>query len=534
MQGLIDKVYSELKGAWRFRRYALIVAWAACMVGWLVVYILPDQFTAFARVNVDTRTALGPLLEGIAVRQDVEAQLNLMRQALLGRANLDKVATQVGLDRKAVTPEDRDELITGISERITLALEPPTVRDSRIPNTLYRITYEDHDRQAALKVVDTLLNSFVEDTMSSSGTASAQRFLREQIADYNRRLADAENLLADFKKRNFGLVPGAQGDHFSRLTTETQEVKRLQGALGIALSRKAELQRQLRGESVYVPGGTSGSARSASSSNAQASPDTTARIQETQARLDDMLLRFTEKHPDVLAARETLKQLQARQTEEIAALKRGDLGAAAMSGASSNPVYQNIMMQLNQVDVQIAEIGVELRDHRRNEAELRQMVDTAPEIEAEYARLTRDYDVIKTQYNNLLERLERAKVSGDADQTGVIRFNIVDPPTVAFKPTFPNRPLLLSVVLVLGLALGGGVAYLMHLIKPVFSSESALIERTGLPVLGVVTRTWVDKYRAQMRAGLMRYAVASGLLVVLFAAVLFAQEGASAFLRKFI
>ena len=110
MQGLIDTVYAELKGAWRFRRYALIAAWAACMIGWLVVYVLPDQFTSYARVNVDTKTALGPLLEGIAVRQDVESQLNLMRQALLGRANLDKVATQVGLDRKAVTPEDRDEL----------------------------------------------------------------------------------------------------------------------------------------------------------------------------------------------------------------------------------------------------------------------------------------------------------------------------------------------------------------------------------------------------------------------------------------
>jgi polysaccharide chain length determinant protein (PEP-CTERM system associated) len=535
MQGLLDKIYSELKGAWRFRRYALIAAWAACMLGWFVVYVIPDQFTSYARVNVDTRTALGPLLEGIAVRQDVEAQLNLMRQALLGRANLDKVATQVGLDRKAVTPEDRDELITGISERITIALETPTIRDPRIPNTLYRIAYEDNDRQNALKVVDTLLNSFVEDTMSSSGTASAQRFLREQIADYDRRLADAENRLAEFKKKNFGLVPGAQGDHFSRLTTETQEVKRLQGALGIAMSRKAELQRQLRGESVYVPSsGVSGSSRSSAGSNAQGAPDTTARIQEAQARLDDMLLRFTDKHPDVVAARETIKQLQVRQAEEIAALKRGDPGAAAMSGASSNPVYQNILMQLNQVDVQIAEINVELRNRRSNETELRQMVDTAPEVEAEYARLTRDYDVTKSQYNNLLERLEKARVSGDAEQTGVIRFNIVDPPTVAFTPTFPNRPILLTVVLLVGLAVGGSVAYLMHLIRPVFSSENALIERTGLPVLGVVTRTWVEKYRAQMRAGLMRYAVASGLLVFAFVAVLLAQEGASAFLRKFI
>ena len=534
MQGAIDSILSELRGAWRFRRYALVTAWAVCILGWLVVYLIPNRYEAYARVNVDTRTALRPLLEGIAVSQDVESQLNLMKQSLLGRANLDKVASKVGLDANAVTPAERDALITGLSTRIGISLEAPTVRDPRIPNTLYRISFQDSERATALKVVDVLLNAFVEDTMGASGNVSAQRFLREQIADYDRRLADAEARLAEFKKKNFGLVPGAQGDHFSRLTSETQEVKRIEGALDIAQSRRGELTRQLHGETPYVAPAlpAPGMPRAP---NAQGAPqDTAGRIAETQARLDDMLLRYTEKHPDVIAARETLKQLRVRQEEELAALKRGDAGTAAVTGASSNPVYQNIQLQLNQVDVQIAELRVELADHKRNEAELRKLVDTAPEVEAEYARLTRDYDVTKTQYNALLERLERARVSGDAEQTGVVRFNVVDPPTASFKPAFPNRPLLLAAVLFVGLAIGGGVAYLMHMLKPVFSSEHALAERTGLPVIGTVTRTWVDKYRRQVRAGLLRYSMAAGLLFVLFIVVVIAQESGSQLLRHYL
>ena len=85
MHGLIETILTELRGAWRFRRHALVVAWAVCVAGWLVVYLIPDQYQAYARVNVDTRTALRPLLEGIAVSQDVEAKLNLMKQQLLGR-----------------------------------------------------------------------------------------------------------------------------------------------------------------------------------------------------------------------------------------------------------------------------------------------------------------------------------------------------------------------------------------------------------------------------------------------------------------
>ena len=536
MQQVVEKVMSELRGAWRFRRYALGVAWGVCAIGWFAVYALPDRYEAHARVNVDTRTALREQLQGIAIEQNVEMQLNLVRQQLLGRANLDKVASKVGLDSGVVTPQQRDSLITSLSSRIALTLEPATVRDPRIPNTLFRITYSDENRQTAQRVVDVLLNSFVEDTMGSeqNGSESAQRFLREQIADYDRRLADAEQRLAEFKKRNFGLVPGAEGDHFARLTTETQEVRRLEAAIGVATSRRAELQRQLRGETPFViptPGAGSTGGRGPGEGGAQ---DTSSRIQETQARLDDMLLRFTDRHPDVVAAREVLAQLQQRQKEEIAALRRGDPGAARVAGASSNPLYQGIQTGLNQVDVELAALRVELANHQRNAASLRALVDTAPEVEAEYARLTRDYDVTKTQYNELLARLERSRVSRDAEQTGVVAFNIVDPPTVGFQPTFPNRPLFLTAVLFVALGLGGGIAYLLHLLRPVFSSDRSLAELTGLPVLGVVTRTWVEKYRTQLRGGLMRYAIVSGALLVTFVVVVAAQAPMSRLLRAYL
>lgn len=513
MQELIDKIWTELKGVWRFRRYALMTAWGVCLLGWAVVLMLPETYESQARVNVDTRTALRPLLQGIAVEPDVESQLNLVRQTLLGRANLEKVARQVGLDVTARTPAERDALLTDLTSRIQIGLEAPTVRDPRIPNTLYRITYRDNTRDKAIAVVDVLLNSFVEGTMGSerAGTASAQKFLREQLADYDRRLAEAETRLADFKKKNVGLVPGEQGDYFSRLDTELREINRIQAALAVANSRRTELQRQLRGEIPFVPPAEG----TTPNRNADGGPqDTATRIQETQARLDDMLLRFTDKHPDVIATRETLEQLRERQREELAALKRGDIGAAAVAGASSNPVYQTIQLQLNQTEVEMAALRGELAEHRRNEADLRAVIDSVPEVEAEFARLTRDYDVTKTQYNNLLERLERARVSGGAEETGVAKFNIVDPPSAGFQPLFPNRPLLIIVVLLLGLGVGAGIAYLLHLLKPVFDDTRTLGDITGLPVLGAVSRIWTERQQTELRHGLWRYSAASGLLLI--------------------
>jgi len=534
MQALIEQVLNELRGAWRFRRYALAVAWGLCLFGWFVVYAIPDTYQSNARVNVDTRTALRSVVDGLVVNVDVESQLNLVRQTLLGRANLEKVAQEVGLDTTARTGPEREALLNSIISRIEIALEPPMTRDPRIPNTLFRITFTDHDRATAMKVVDVLLNSFVEDTIGSdrTGTASAQRFLREQLSEYGRRLAEAESQLAEFKKKNVGLVPGDEGGYFERLTTEMQEVKRLQGALTVANSRRVELQRQLRGETPFVPPteGINGGGRTQQGSG-NGPQDTSARIQETQARVDDLLLKYTERHPEVIATKETLEALRARQREELAALRRGDAGAAAVANASSNPVYQNIQTQLNQADVELAALRSQLGDRQRNEADLRRLVDTAPEVEAEYSRLTRDYTVTKTQYNALLERLERARLSGDAEQTGVVKFNIVDPPNAGLQPIFPNRPLLLFVVLVLGIAAGCGVAYLMHMLRPVFANSRSLADLTGLPVLGTVTRSWVEKYRAQLRGGLLRYSIASALLFVVFIVVVVAQQPGSRLIR---
>lgn len=533
MQELLEKVLLELKGAWRFRLYAIAIAWGICLVGWLVVLSLKDVYQSQARVNVDTRTALRTVVQGIAVEQDVESQLNLVRQSLLGRANLEKVAKAVGLDAGVQTPQQMDAVLSGLSERIQIELEPPTIRDPRIPNTLYRITYKDHDQQAALKVVEVLLNSFVEGAMGgeNSGTKSAELFLREQLAEYGSRLAEAEGRLAAFKKENIGLLPGNEGGHFQRLQDEIQEIKRLESALAVAMSRRSELSRQLSGEMPYVPTET---AANSNIPGVPAAQDTASRIKETRARLDDLLLRFTEKHPDVIATRETLDQLLERQAQELAALKRGDASVAAVAGASTNPIYQNILLQLNQVDVEIAALRGQIADRRRNEAELRRLLDTAPEVEAEYTRLTRDYDVTRAQYNALLERLERARLSQDAEQTGVVKFNIVDPPAVGFSPVFPHRPLFILAVFAVAVGAGCAVAYLMHLLKPVFPSTRVLADVTGLPVLGAVSHMWADEHRAQVRSTFLRYSAASGLLFVLLVVLVVAQQPASKFLQSML
>jgi polysaccharide chain length determinant protein (PEP-CTERM system associated) len=514
MQELFRQLQEYTRGMWRFRRWAVLVAWTICVAGWLVVLALPPVYEATSRVYVDTTAVLRPLLQGIAVEQDVQAQLNYVRQVMLSRPQLERVARETDLDLRATNEAEKEEVIETLRENLTI--NNASSRSSRDQSSLYTITTRDSDPQKALKVVQTLVNSFVEDSLGGKRTGAdvAQRFLRQQIDDYDKRLADAENRLADFKKRNIGLVPGTRGDYFSRLQSETDGLQRVEEQLRLATQRRAELQRQLTGES-STKGGVAA---------ATATPESTQRIIAAQRRLDELSLTYTDKHPEVIAARETLEQLKTRQAEEVAALQSGQASQEVLAGMSSNPVFQQIQLQLNQTDVEIASLRSEINLRQQKIAGLRSMLDTAPEVEAEFARLNRDYDVIKGRYTELVARLERAQISDDAEQTGVVRFEVIDPPAVRLQPVAPERPRLLTMVLVGGLLAGIGVALLLHLMKPVFTSTRSLTEVTGVPVLGAVALTWVERYHTLRRGEVLRLTGAAAALVAVFAVVLAFQD----------
>ncbi|HEY8509285.1 MAG TPA: XrtA system polysaccharide chain length determinant, partial [Steroidobacteraceae bacterium] len=393
---------------------------------------------------------------------------------------------------------------------------------------LYIIKFQDHDREKSIEVVQKLLNAFVESALGDkrSGQETAQRFLNDQIAEYEKRLADAEQRLAEFKKTNIGLMPDSHGDYFGRMQQEILEADKVRTALAVAESRRAEIERQLEGEEPFLFGFDTGGISSALAS--QAGGDITYRIQALEKTLDELLLRFTEKHPEVIATRKQIDELRKRQEEELARVKAGGQATGSLSSSlKSNPVYQSLEIELKRTQVQIAELRQELARREARIADLRHKVNTVPEVEAELARLNRDYEVTRQRYLELVQRLETATISEQADRTGTVKFEIIEPPSAPLEPVAPNRPLLLLAVLFAGVVLGGGLAWLMNQLKPVFHTVRSLADITGLPVLAAVSRTWVDRHRRQRNMELLKFSGAALLLVLVFGMVLVLEQSGS-------
>jgi len=252
--------------------------------------------------------------------------------------------------------------------------------------------------------------------------------------------------------------------------------------------------------------------------------DTGSQIAQTQQKLDQLLLKYTDQHPDVMELRQTLRELKERQKAELEAANNGDLGAAAQLGLSANPVYQKLQEQSNQEEVDIASLQQDIADREKSIADLKARMGSAPQVEAEYAQLTRDTEVTRTQYNELLDRLNKARLGSQADATGIVKFEVIDPPVVKFEPVAPNRPLLIALALGVALALGIGTAYLLHLLRPVFVSSRQLAGVTGLPVIGAVSMAWLERHQARQRRRGVLYVGATLALLGFGVAVLLMES----------
>lgn len=524
MNELIQQLLDELRSTWRFRWLALVVAGLVSVALWLVVFSLPDTYTAEARMFVNTRTTLRSGLEGLAIERDAAAVLNKARQSLLADQQLQRIAQETGILANSVTNQKViEDVIADMKSRISFTDVSASDREEEraTAGRIYTMSYRDESRERALMVVTAMLDLLKAETLGGGqeGSATTREFLQARIEEYKRRLDESDEKLAEFKRRNVGLLPTEAGGYFAMLQTEKDAVKKAESDLSIAQQRRAEYEKQLRGivavtSTAVSPGAVPGSG------NNTGGTDTLSLMRDAQARLDELLLRFTEKHPEVIAARANIEALKQRRTAEIARIRSGDADAVAASGISSNPVYQSTLLALNNIDVEIAALRGQLYRHRSNVESLQRNAETAPFVEAEYAQLTRDNELNKKNYNALKESFEKNRIGEQADNTGPVEFKTVQPPTAELAPTFPPRLLFLVGALLLGVLAGAAVAYLMRLLQPVVTSVRDLTELTGLRVIGVVGAAFPGQIRARNRADARRLGLAAAALVAALVLVL--------------
>ncbi len=513
MEELLEQLSGIARGMWRFRWHGLIVAWAVAVIGGVVVWRMPDRYEATARIYVDTQSILRPLMSGLAVQPNVDQQLTMLSRTLISRPNVEKLIHMANLDLKNATSAEQEALIESLTRKLSIK---SVGRDN-----FYTLSYLDSNPEKARRVIQSLVSIFVESSLGASrqDTNSAKQFLDEQIKTYRAKLEDAEARLKEFRLRNIDLQSGDGKDIASRLGLMNTQLEEAKLQLREAETARDAARAQLAG--VKSPSSPAPAATATSEIQAAVStPEIDARIDAQRRHLDGLLQRFTDQHPEVLATRRLLTELEEQKKREIEELRHAASSGTVLGSANTSLAYQELTKLLASSEVQVASLRARVEEYSTRYAMAREALKNAPALEAEAAQLNRDYDIHKKNYEMLVSRRESATISGQLEDAGVAEFRLVDPPRVPSKPAAPNRLMLLPAVLVAALVLGVAVTFALSHLRPVFYQGGELRRKLELPLLGVVTLVLTDAQMRQERVDRMRFLGALGSLVVLLMAAM--------------
>jgi polysaccharide chain length determinant protein (PEP-CTERM system associated) len=519
MNDLRTEILTRLAIVWRRRWLTLIVVWVLCVVGWGAVFMLPNQYRSQALVYIDTDTLLGPLLKNLTVENDVEHQVPLIQRTLLSRPNLHKVAVATDMALDVSSPVDEVNLYERMERHALISAQS---------TNLFAISYTDANPTLARNVVQALISVLVDNSnvQNQGEMDKALGFIEKQISTYEEQLRGIEQRMAEFKRQHVDLMISGDANMGARKDSAHEAVSTTQGQIAELESRRDLLNQQMKTVPQFL---NVDNAPQVIVNGSYADPQA-ARIAELQRVLDALRLQFTDKHPDVIAAR---RQLEEAQAQAKAPPKPGTETARYRSQLS-NPVFEQMQMRLFDAEQQLALAQSHLVVAQASQAQVDIQAAANPSMVAQYTDLTREYDVLKKQYDELLVRRESARMSQAVENTSQkIQFRVVEPPTVPAKPFGPNRLLFLIAVLAGSMIVGPGLAFLLDRVEVPVTSASVLARHSALPVLGNISLVRKQDVVDRAKRWKLGFAGAAVSLLLIFGGLFLLTLNSSGILTNF-
>lgn len=508
MNGLFDQVRLVLHGIWRRRWLALGVAWGLALAGWLAVSLVPNSYESRARVFVDMQSLL-PSKVGITGAEQQQG-VDRVRSTLLSSENLQQVVRGTDLATQVRSDADLAAAITTLRNAITIRAGIDNVVEITARLSVGGLS----DRQnagLARATVGKLIDLFVEGNLNGDRDESSQtmRFLDAELARRGADLQDAEAKRAAFEQKYLGMLPGS-GSIGQRLEQSRSELDQVNTDLMAAQGSLGALNGQMGSTPATIAGaggGTVGGAR--------------GRIAALEGQIADGQARgWTDQHPDMMAARAQIARLRGQAASEP---------ASGGGGGTANPMYVTLRSMQAEKQATVAALVGRRAQLQSDMGAFAAKQAQEPDVAAEQARLSRDYDVMKAQYDKLLQDREDIRLRTDVNsKTDAIRFRVIDPPSLPRLPAAPNRPMLLIAVLIAAAGAGIGAAFALGQVRATYATTDRLAAATGLPVLGGISEVVTPPLAAERRQRLVWFAGGTGGLpacCLLLLVIEFVQRG---------
>ncbi len=506
MNEVFDEFRSALHSVWHRRWLALAVAWGVCVLGWLVVAMIPNSYESKSRIFVQRDDVL---TQQIDIANGGEKEIQRLRKTLVSAVNLEKVIRSTKLGEGVQSQRDMEGAVGALTQKVTVKSEEDNLFE--LTATVGQGSLSDAENaRLSQEVVQKLIDIFREENTAGNRGEIAETlvFLDRQLEERKQELEAAEQRRLAFEAEHPELIGGSDALN-ARLTAMRTELRGVDADMAAAQSALAAINGQIAGTPATIATAGGGSAQGA--------------LMQARSQLAGMQARgLTDSHPDVVATKRQIALLEPQAARE----------GAGGGGGTPNPAYTSLISirAERQANVQAltarkAALQSDLAAMMANQAD-------EPAVAAEANRISRDYKVLKDKYDELLQDREEMRLRGQVEnERSSFRFEVIDPPTVPRAPAAPNRPLLLIGVLFAGLAAGAGAAYAMSQLRSTFATTGKLERAMDLPVLGSISQSLSEAGRALRRKRQRQFVGAAaglgGLCVVLLATE-FVQRGMGA------
>ncbi len=439
-------------------------------------FLWPKSYTSSTSMLVDDKNVIQPLMLGAAVATDVADRGKNAREVIFSRKIMGGVLERGGWMKDRPSAVEQDRLIEEIKKRTTFSNAPGG------GNAIINIQYRDNQQQRAYLVTKAFADLFIAEVVAEKKTEilAAFEFIDKQAQEYQHKLAIAEDELRQLRASNLDARPGGEVELSARLIALNTRIENTTMELREAEMKRASLERQVNGEAkVTVLATREGQFR--------------ARIAELQAKLDTLRLSFYDTHPDIVQLKNQIRDLRAEaaaqreRSEKATPSERMDPDETVVN----NPVYQQLRRELSQNQLTTDALKSRIAEARRL---LREETNRSKDLhggDARLAELTRDYQINRDIYQDLLRRRERARVSMNLDSESLgLNLKILEPAALSPPANGPRFWQFVLGGLALGILVPLGLFYSRMRFDPRVRMANAISQRHGVPVAAIVPHLW--------------------------------------------
>ena len=243
-------------------------------------------------------------------------------------------------------------------------------------------------------------------------------------------------------------------------------------------------------------------------------------IAAMEDQLNKLLIDSTPKHPMVI-------ELKAKIESAKKEMEQGNYDINPVSGAATGGEMSDVRKELQEIKEELAKSDSSPVSSGENRSRLATtsneklykllLLDKIDKVEA------RDADVNKKLYNELLSRLETAKITQrlESSKEGT-RYTILDPARLPLKPKSPNKIVTTFIGLMMGLGTGVGLIMMAELFDHSFLGVDEAKTFLELPIFGAVSKIITQDDIAAQRVRKVRITTASVAVgVVLLVVIIF-------------